>query len=49
MELIGQLHAPAALPPGKEPPVPIGQEVEWAPEPVWMLCRREMCLAPAEN
>jgi hypothetical protein len=20
----GQLHAPAALPPGKEPPVPIG-------------------------
>jgi hypothetical protein len=23
----GQLHTPAALPPGKEPPVPIGQEV----------------------
>jgi hypothetical protein len=23
----GQLHAPAALPPGKEPPVSIGQEV----------------------
>jgi hypothetical protein len=23
------------LPPGKDPPVPIGQEVGWAPEPVW--------------
>jgi hypothetical protein len=23
MEVSGQLHAPAALPPGKEPPVPI--------------------------
>jgi hypothetical protein len=31
----GQLHAPAALPPGKEPLVPIGEEAEWAPEPVW--------------
>jgi hypothetical protein len=24
-----------ALPPGKEPPVPIVQEAVWAPEPVW--------------
>jgi len=24
MEVSGQLHAPANLPPGKEPPVPIG-------------------------
>jgi hypothetical protein len=33
----GQIHAPAALPPppGKEPPVPIGYEVGWTPEPVW--------------
>jgi hypothetical protein len=37
----GQLHAPGALPPGKEPPVPIGQEVGWAPEPVWVTWRRE--------
>jgi hypothetical protein len=29
LEVSGQLHAPAALPPGKEPPVPIGQEVGW--------------------
>jgi hypothetical protein len=28
----GQIHAPAALPPGKEPPVPIGKEAVWAPE-----------------
>jgi hypothetical protein len=24
-----------ALPPGKGPPIPIGQEAGWAPEPVW--------------
>jgi hypothetical protein len=24
-----------ALPPGKEPPEPIGPEAGWAPEPVW--------------
>jgi hypothetical protein len=29
MEVSGQLHAPAALPPGKEPLVPIGWEA-WA-------------------
>jgi len=28
----GQLHAPVALHPGKEPPVPTGYEVEWASE-----------------
>jgi hypothetical protein len=35
MEVSGQLHAPAALPPGKEPLVSIGQEAGWAPEPFW--------------
>jgi len=30
----GQCHAPAALPPGKDP-VPIVQEAGWAPGPVW--------------
>jgi hypothetical protein len=29
MEVSGQLHAPAALPLGKEPPVSIGQEAGW--------------------
>jgi hypothetical protein len=28
-------HPGRDLPPGKEPPVPIGQEAGWAPEPVW--------------
>jgi hypothetical protein len=37
----GQLQAPAALPPGKEFPVPIGYESGWDPELVWALCRRE--------
>jgi hypothetical protein len=33
MEVSGQLHAPAALPPVKEPLLPIGQEAGWTPEP----------------
>jgi hypothetical protein len=36
MGVCGQCHAPAALYlRGKDPPVPIGQEAGWAPEPVW--------------
>jgi hypothetical protein len=35
MEVSGQLHAPAALPPGKEPLVTIGYDAGWALEPVW--------------
>jgi hypothetical protein len=34
MEVSGELHAPAALPPWKEHPVPIGKEADWAQEPV---------------
>jgi hypothetical protein len=34
MDMTGQFHASAALPPGKEPPVPIGLEAGWPPEPV---------------
>jgi hypothetical protein len=34
MRVGGQLHAPAALPPGNDP-VPIVQEAGWAPGPVW--------------
>jgi hypothetical protein len=30
-----------ALPPGKEPPVPIVQEAGWAPEPVWTQRQEE--------
>jgi hypothetical protein len=38
---VSGLHAPAALPPGKEPPVPIRWEVGWTPEPVWTTWRSE--------
>jgi hypothetical protein len=36
-----------ALPPGKEPPVPIVQEAGWAPEPVWTQRIEEKPFAPA--
>jgi hypothetical protein len=32
---------PGRFTPGKEPPVPIGKEAGWAPEPVWTLWRSE--------
>jgi hypothetical protein len=35
MDVSGQHHAAAALYPRGKPPVPIEQEGEWAPEPVW--------------
>jgi hypothetical protein len=44
MDVSGQLHAPVALPPGKESPVPIGYEAGWAPEPVCTTWRRENSL-----
>jgi hypothetical protein len=36
-----------ALPPGKGPPVPIGQGTGWAPEPVWTQRLQEKSFAPA--
>jgi len=33
VEVSGQLHDPATLPPGKENLVTIGQEAGWSPEP----------------
>jgi hypothetical protein len=41
MEISGQLHDPAALPPEKKPPITIGQEGEWAPQPSLTLQIRE--------
>jgi hypothetical protein len=49
MEVNGQLHALVALPPGKEPPVSIGQEAGWVPEPVSTLWSRDKTHAPAGN
>jgi hypothetical protein len=46
MGVSGQRHAPAALPPGKGPPVPIGQEAGWASEPVWTQGLEEKFSAP---
>jgi len=46
MEVSGQLHAPAALPQGKEPLTPIEQETRWAPGPVWTRWWREKSPAP---
>jgi len=42
-DVCGQLHDSAALPTGKEPPVPIRQEACWASELVWTRWRREKC------
>jgi len=35
LKVSGQFHAPTSLSPRKEPPVPIGYEAGWIPEPVW--------------
>jgi hypothetical protein len=45
MEVGGQLHASAALPPEKERTVSIGFEAGWAPEPVWAMGSTEKFLA----
>jgi len=41
MEVSDQLHALAALPLGKEPMVPTGQETGWAPEAVWTQWKKK--------
>jgi hypothetical protein len=48
MEVSGQFHAPAALPPGKKPLVSIVKEAGWAPEPVWTRWLGEKLRAPTE-
>jgi hypothetical protein len=42
------LQCPAALPPGKEPPVPIGWEDGWAPEAIWTTWRKLLTLTGLE-
>jgi hypothetical protein len=41
MEVSEQLYVPAALPLEEEPPVSIGHEVGWAPEPFQMQGQKE--------
>jgi hypothetical protein len=43
------LYPPPPPLPGKEPLVPIGQEVGWAPESAWTLWRREKTLHCRES
>jgi hypothetical protein len=38
-----------ALPPGKGPPVPTGQEAGWAPESVWTQRLKEKSSAPVRD
>jgi len=40
MEVGSESDTSTALPPGKNPPVPIEQDAGWAPEPVWMLSEK---------
>ena len=40
----GQLLAPVAL-----PPVPIAEEAQWDPQPVWTMLSTEKSLDPAGN
>jgi hypothetical protein len=49
MEANGQLHGPAALSPGEQTPVTIGEDAGWTPEPVMTLWRREKSLDCAGN
>jgi hypothetical protein len=44
LEVSGQLHAPTALPPGKEPSIFIRQEAACAPDPVWATWRGQNSL-----
>jgi hypothetical protein len=41
LEVSHQLHNPGALVPEKEPPILIGQEAGWTPEPFWTTWRGE--------
>jgi hypothetical protein len=50
MGVSSQRHAPAALyPRKKDPPVPIEQEADWAPEPIWTQGLEEKSSAPVED
>jgi hypothetical protein len=49
MEVSGQIHTSAALPLGKEPAIPIGEEAGWDPESVWSWCRRVKFPTPVGN
>ena len=47
MDVSGQVHALADLPSVKEPPVPIGYEAGWAPQPVCTHWTKAKSLPPS--
>jgi hypothetical protein len=49
MEASGQIQAPVALTPGREPSVATGKDAGWAPESVWKQWRGEIIQPPAGN
>jgi len=50
MQVSHQFHAPNILSlPGNEYSVPTGKEVEWAPQLLWEVWRREISIHPARN
>jgi hypothetical protein len=49
MEEGRHLYEPAALYPGKGPPITIGKEAGWSPQPAWTRWRREKIPAPDEE
>jgi len=44
-----QLYSPVALPPVKEPQVPVEWEAGWAPEPFQIFQRKEKSFASARS
>jgi len=49
MDMSDQFHAPTALPPGKEPPVPIGWDSGWDPGSVLTRWWRKEIPAPVRK
>jgi hypothetical protein len=49
MEVGGQFHSLAALPPGEEPLVPTEKEAGWTQELVWTQWWRENFPVPAKS
>jgi len=47
VEVNGQLHAPAALAPRKDPTVPAQREAGWILVSTWTLCKEVKSLASA--
>jgi len=45
----GQFYISATLPKQKVPSIPVEEEAEWTPEPVWLCWQTEKCLPMVGN